>query len=69
MLIGLARASARGGREGRGRLAYVNGATGIVVEEGETRSVYSLSLDGGRIVAIDVVRNPEKLGGLRPAGR
>jgi len=69
MLMGLARASARAGRGGHGRLASVNGATGIVVEEGETRSVYSLSLDGGRIVAIDVVRNPEKLAGLRPAGR
>jgi len=68
MLIGLARASARAGRGGHGRLASVNGATGIVVEEGETTSVYSLTLDGGRIVAIDVVRNPEKLGGLRAAG-
>jgi len=68
MLIGLARASARTGRGGRGRLASVNGATGIVVEEGETTSVYSLTIDAGRIVAIDVVRNPEKLAGLRPAG-
>jgi len=69
MLIGLARASAKTGRGGRGRLARVNGATGIVVEEGKTTSVYSLSLDGGRIVAIDVVRNPEKLRGLSPRPR
>jgi RNA polymerase sigma factor (sigma-70 family) len=68
MLIGLARASARTGRGGHGRLASINGATGIVVEEGETTSVYSLTLDAGRIVAIDVVRNPEKLAGLRRAG-
>jgi len=68
MLIGLARASARAGRGGHGRLASVNGATGIVVEEEETTSVYSLTIDAGRIVAINVVRNPEKLAGLRPAG-
>jgi RNA polymerase sigma-70 factor, ECF subfamily len=61
MLIGLARSSASAGRGGRGRLARVNGATGIVVEEGQTTSVYSLTLDRGRIVSIDVVRNPEKL--------
>jgi RNA polymerase sigma-70 factor (ECF subfamily) len=66
MLVGLSRASVKAGRGGRGRLARVNGATGVVVEEGETTSVYSLTLDAGRIVAIDVVRNPEKLGHLAP---
>jgi RNA polymerase sigma-70 factor (ECF subfamily) len=69
MLIGLARASAQAGRGGGGRLARVNGATGIVVEEGETTSVYSLTLDRGRIVSIDVVRNPEKLRRLSPPSR
>ncbi len=69
MLIGLARASAKAGRTWRGRLARVNGATGIVVEEGGTTSVYSLTLDGGRIVAIDIVRNPEKLRRLSPPAR
>jgi RNA polymerase sigma-70 factor, ECF subfamily len=67
MLIGLLRASEKAGRGGQGRLARVNGSTGIVVEEEGMTSVYSLTLDGGRIVAIDVVRNPEKLQRLRPA--
>jgi RNA polymerase sigma-70 factor (ECF subfamily) len=65
-LIGLARASRRAGREARGRLARVNGAAGLVVEDGETTSVVSLTIDAGRIVAVDIVRNPDKLRRLAP---
>ncbi len=47
------------------RFATVNGAPGLVLrEEDGTVSVCSLTLDEGRIVAIDVVRNPDKLAGL-----
>jgi RNA polymerase sigma-70 factor (ECF subfamily) len=60
-LVGLGRAAARAGREVRGRFARVNGATGLIVEDGETTSVVSLTIDAGRIVALDVVRNPDKL--------
>lgn len=60
-LVGLGRAATRAGREVRGRFARVNGATGLIVEDGETTSVVSLTIDAGRIVALDVVRNPDKL--------
>jgi RNA polymerase sigma factor (sigma-70 family) len=65
-LVGLARAAALGGREARGRFARVNGATGLIVEDGETTSVVSLTIDDGRIVALDIVRNPDKLRRLVP---
>lgn len=45
----------------------VNGAPGLLVETGGSPSVASLTVDGGRISAIDIVRNPEKLETL--AGR
>ena len=61
MLIGFARARRRPGAEAAGRLARVNGATGLVIHEGGATNVYSLTIDAGRIVAIDVVRNPDKL--------
>jgi RNA polymerase sigma-70 factor (ECF subfamily) len=65
-LVGLARAAALAGREVRGRFARVNGATGLIVEDGQTTSVVSLTIDAGRIVALDVVRNPDKLRRLVP---
>jgi RNA polymerase sigma-70 factor (ECF subfamily) len=65
-LVGLGRAAARAGREVRGRFARVNGATGLIVEDGETTSVVSLTIDAGRIVALDIVRNPDKLRRLVP---
>jgi RNA polymerase sigma-70 factor, ECF subfamily len=61
VLVGLGRASDRQGREARGALIAVNGAPGLLVDDGATRSVVSLTIDSGRIVAVDVVRNPEKL--------
>ncbi|MEO3750589.1 RNA polymerase sigma factor SigJ [Streptomyces sp. B6B3] len=51
------------------RFVSVNGAPGLVLrEEDGTVSVCSLTMDAGRIVAIDVVRNPDKLTGLPDLG-
>jgi RNA polymerase sigma-70 factor (ECF subfamily) len=48
-------------------LATVNDAPGLLVDDGGSRpAVYSLTVDNGRIVAIDVVRNPDKLGHVAP---
>jgi RNA polymerase sigma factor (sigma-70 family) len=44
-----------------GRLVDVNGSPGAVTMANDSVSVMSFTLDGGRITAIDVVRNPEKL--------
>jgi RNA polymerase sigma-70 factor, ECF subfamily len=60
-LIGFKRAAARHGVEPEGRFARVNGATGMVIREPDATNVYSLTIDAGRITAIDVVRNPDKL--------
>jgi RNA polymerase sigma-70 factor, ECF subfamily len=44
----------------------VNGAPGVLVRETSgTISVGAFTVDGGRITAIDVVRNPDKLGHVR----
>jgi RNA polymerase sigma-70 factor, ECF subfamily len=63
-LVALAKASDRRGEETRGRFARVNGATGLIVHDSNTTSVVSLTIDGGRIAAVDIVRNPDKLRGL-----
>jgi RNA polymerase sigma-70 factor, ECF subfamily len=63
-LLGLRRSAARRGVEVDGRLARVNGAAGLVLVESDATSVVSLTIDAGRIVAVDIVRNPEKLGRL-----
>jgi RNA polymerase sigma-70 factor (ECF subfamily) len=60
-LVALARGGARAGREPRGGLARINDALGLVVDDGQSLSVVSLTIDSGRIVAVDIVRNPEKL--------
>jgi RNA polymerase sigma-70 factor (ECF subfamily) len=60
-LLGFGRAAARQGIEPEGRFVRVNGAAGLVVIERGTTNVYSLTIDAGRIVAIDVIRNPDKL--------
>jgi RNA polymerase sigma-70 factor (ECF subfamily) len=57
-LLALARKGAAGAR---GALVGVNGAPGLLVEAGGERSVVAFTLDGGRIAAIDIVRNPDKL--------
>jgi RNA polymerase sigma-70 factor, ECF subfamily len=44
------------------RKALVNGAPGLVVRDADgILSVMTLTLDDGRIVAVDVIRNPDKL--------
>jgi len=53
----------------RMRPIVVNGAPGLLLETGEYPSVIAFSIDQGRISEIDVVRNPEKLGTVRGAGR
>jgi RNA polymerase sigma-70 factor, ECF subfamily len=63
-LIALSRKGAAGG--GRAALVAVNGAPGLVVEWGPDRSVLAFTVDGGRITAIDIVRNPDKLGHVPP---
>lgn len=39
----------------------VNGAPGILFEAGDQPTIISLTIDDGRIVSVDAVRNPEKL--------
>jgi RNA polymerase sigma-70 factor, ECF subfamily len=54
------------GARARGARVRVNGTPGLLVEAGPDRSVVSFTVDGGRIVAIDIVRNPEKLRSVPP---
>jgi len=50
-------------------MATVNGAPGLVLRDADgVLSVVSFTVDGGRIAAIDVVRNPDKLTGVREPG-
>jgi RNA polymerase sigma-70 factor (ECF subfamily) len=63
-LVALTRSADRRGEEPRGRFARVNGAAGLVVHDRYSTSVVSLTIDSGRIVAVDIVRNPDKLRGL-----
>ncbi|WP_345497139.1 RNA polymerase sigma factor SigJ [Nocardia callitridis] len=53
--------SARGGW---GRAVMVNGRPGLVVFDGTHVGVFAFTVDENRIVAIHVVRNPEKLRGI-----
>jgi RNA polymerase sigma-70 factor, ECF subfamily len=63
-LVAFVRAADRRGEEPRGRVARVNGAPGLVVHDRYSTSVVSLTIDAGRIIALDIVRNPDKLRGL-----
>jgi RNA polymerase sigma-70 factor (ECF subfamily) len=63
-LVALARSADRRGEEPRCRVVRVNGAAGLLVHDSYSTSVVSLTIDAGRIAAIDIVRNPEKLRGL-----
>lgn len=63
-LVAFARTADRRGEEPRARFARVNGAAGLVVQDDNATSVVSLTIDAGRIAAVDIVRNPEKLRGL-----
>jgi RNA polymerase sigma-70 factor (ECF subfamily) len=53
---------------GWGRAVLVNGLPGLVVFDGTHTGVFSFTVDAGRIVAIDVVRNPDKLRDLPTDG-
>jgi RNA polymerase sigma-70 factor, ECF subfamily len=50
----------------RMRAALVNGAPGLVIRDADgVLSVMALTVDAGRITAIDVIRDPGKLTGVR----
>jgi len=64
VVLGLARKGMAGAEV---EFVDVNGAPGVLVREASgTISVGAFTVDGGRITAIDVVRNPDKLGHVRP---
>jgi len=63
-LASFAHSAERRGEEPRARFARVNGGAGLVVHDRYSTSVVSLTIDAGRIAAVDIVRNPEKLRGL-----
>ncbi|MEU7632755.1 RNA polymerase sigma factor SigJ [Nocardia sp. NPDC049220] len=52
-----------------GRAVLVNGQPGLVVFDGTHVGVFAFTVDDGRIVAIDVVRNPDKLHDLPISGQ
>ncbi len=49
------------GHQMRGAPGVINGQLGFVYYEGKNLNVLSFTIDAGRIAALDVVRNPEKL--------
>ena len=50
-------------------IAAVNGAPGLVLRDADgVLTVISFTVDGGRVTALDVVRNPDKLSGVREPG-
>ncbi|MBB6735642.1 RNA polymerase sigma factor SigJ [Cohnella zeiphila] len=56
-LLGFSQRAFRGGR-----IAIVNGAPGLVLNDpDDVLTVISFTVDGGRIAAIDAIRNPDKL--------
>ena len=68
--LALARTAGSGARGG---IVEVNGAAGLLLElsGSSDRSLLAFTVDDGRIIRIDVVRNPEKLrrvGSLPPGG-
>lgn len=48
-----------------GSLITVNGAPGLLLTIGRDLSVIAVTVDGGRITSLDVVRNPDKLTTLK----
>jgi RNA polymerase sigma-70 factor (ECF subfamily) len=59
----------RGGADGiTGRFAEVNGRPGLVMERRGMRAVVAFAVDAGRITAIDIVRNPDKLAHVSDVG-
>lgn len=60
-LLSLERKRQHSGQEMRGAPGMVNGQLGFVYYEGKNLNVLSFTIDARRIVALDIVRNPEKL--------
>lgn len=52
-----------------GRFVLVNGEPGLLVFDGTHTGVFAFTVDAGRIVAIDIVRNPDKLRDLPVDGQ
>jgi RNA polymerase sigma-70 factor (ECF subfamily) len=51
------------------RIATVNGAPGLVMRDADgVLMVIAFTIDAGRITALDVMRNPDKLGGMPEPG-
>jgi RNA polymerase sigma-70 factor (ECF subfamily) len=48
-----------------GSVITVNGAPGLLLEVGRDVSVMAVTIDGGRITSLDVIRNPDKLTTLK----
>lgn len=64
LMLGFGRRPARGAR-----VALVNGVPGLVLRDGTgVLSVVAFTVDGDRIAAIDVIRNPDKLAGVPEPG-
>ena len=64
-LLSLERKRQSAGHQMRGAPGKINGSLGFVYREGKNLNVLSFTIDAGRIVALDVVRNPEKLRHVR----
>jgi RNA polymerase sigma-70 factor (ECF subfamily) len=64
MLASFAAVNERLGGRSLGAIVDVNGLPGLVVTDGDLSTVISFTVDRGRIVAIDAVRNPDKLRNL-----
>ena len=60
-LVGFARLGMARRAHARGAIADVNGLPGLLLEGDGVMNVFSFTVDAGRIVAIDIVRNPQKL--------
>lgn len=60
-LLAIERKRVRDSRPFDGHLGSVNGAPGFLFDDGIALNVMSFVFNGGRIAAINVVRNPEKL--------
>jgi RNA polymerase sigma-70 factor (ECF subfamily) len=65
VLLSLERKRQSAGHEMKGAPGMVNGRLGFVYYEGKNLNVLSLTTGSGRIVALDVVRNPDKLRHVR----
>jgi RNA polymerase sigma-70 factor, ECF subfamily len=65
----LTRMASHYAREFSVRIVNVNGSAGLLIEQQQQLNVVAFTIDGGRISAIDVIRNPAKLRHLGQAAR